>query len=136
MMYTRIRRRRASLPVYGVLLMLLITCVLGFVFYAFVADKVNFAKSTFSSQMSSILLQSFSINATQITAWLQNTGISLIEITGAYVNGFISTLVNVADIAPGSIGMASMLGMFTQGCTYTVKLLSAFNTVISFDIKY
>jgi hypothetical protein len=92
--------------------------------------------STFSSQMSSILLQSFSINATHITLYLQNTGISLIEITGAYVNGFISTLVNIADIAPGSVGAASMLGMFTQGCTYTVKLPSAFNTAISFDIIY
>ena len=135
-MYTRTKRRRASLSVFGMLLMLVMTCVMGFVFYEFVADKIDFARNVFSSQMSAILLQSFSINATHITAWLQNTGTALIEITGAYVNGFVSALVNIADIAPGSVGAASMLGTFTQGCTYTVKLLSAFNTVISFDIQY
>lgn len=135
-MYTPARRRKASLPVYGVLLMLVMTCVMGFVFYGFVMDKVNLATGIFSSQMSSILLQSFSINATHITAWLENTGTALIEITGAYVNGFASALVNTADIAPGSVGVASMLGIFTQGCTYTVKFLSSFNTVMSFDIKY
>jgi hypothetical protein len=109
---------------------------MGYVFYGFVADKINFAKNIYSSQMSSLLLQSFSINATQITAWLENTGTALIEITGAYVNGAISTLVNIADIAPGSVEPASMLGTFTQGCTYTVKFLSALDTVISFKIKY
>ena len=135
-MYTPARRRRASLPVYGVLLMLVMTCVMGFVFYGFVIDKVNFATVTLSSQMSSILLKSFSINATHITAWLQNTGTALIEITGAYVNGFASALVNTADIAPGSVAAASMLGVFIRGSTYNVKFLSVFNTVISFEIKF
>jgi hypothetical protein len=122
--------------VYGVLLMLVMTSVMGFVLYGFVMDKVNFATGMFSSQMSSILLQSFSINATHITAWLQNTGTALVEITGAYVNGFASALVTTADIAPGSVGAASMLGIFIQGYTYNVRFLSAFNTVLSFDIKF
>lgn len=135
-MRTHSRRRRASASVFGMLLIILMTCVMGYVFYGFVADKINFAKNIYSSQMSSLLLQSFSINATQITAWLENTGTALIEITGAYVNGAISTLVNIADIAPGSVEPASMLGTFTQGCTYTVKFLSALDTVISFKIKY
>jgi hypothetical protein len=130
------RGRRASLPVYGILLMLIMTCVIGVVFYGFVEDNVYLAKSLFSAQMSDILVRSVIINSTHIIAWLQNNGAALIEITGAYVNGLVSNLVNIANIAPGSIGAASMLGIFMQGYTYTVKLLSTFNTVVSFDIKY
>jgi hypothetical protein len=86
--------------------------------------------------MSALLVQSFTINSTQITAWLQNAGNTLVEITGAYVNGLVAALANTVNIQPGSVGATSLLGDFTEGVTYTVKLLSVFNTVITFDVTY
>ena len=67
---------------------------------------------------------------------LENAGSALVEITGAYVNGLIVALANTVNIKPGSVGTTSLLGDFTKGATYTVKLLSVFNTVITFDATY
>jgi hypothetical protein len=116
--------------------MVIITFASGAVLFNFVMSNVNFAKNSFTSQMSALLVQSFTINATQITAWLQNTGNTLVEITGAYVNGLIAILTNSVNIQPGSVGATSLQGDFTKGGTYTVKLLSVFNTLITFDITY
>ena len=116
--------------------MVIITFALGIVFFNFVTSKVDSAKNTFVSQMSAILLQSFTINATHLTACLQNAGNAFIKITGAYVNGLVATLTDDVQIDPGSIGVASVVGIFTEGCTYTVKLLSVFDTVLGFNVRY
>jgi hypothetical protein len=135
-MYKSGRCRKASIPVFGALLMIIIIFIVGYMFFSFVMTKVDFAKGTFSAQMSRLLLQSFSINSTHVTAWLQNVGNTFITITGAYVNGAIAALTNAVQIEAGSVQTASLLGVFTEGCTYCVKLLSSCNTVISFDIAY
>jgi len=136
MMRSLTRCRKASSSIYAVLLLIIITLASGAVLFNFVMANVNFAKSSFTSQMSALLVQSFTINATQITAWLENAGSALVEITGAYVNGLIVALANTVNIKPGSVGTTSLLGDFTKGATYTVKLLSVFNTVITFDVTY
>jgi len=135
-MYGSTKGRKASSCVYAVSLMVIITFALGMVFFNFVTSKVDFAKNTFVSQMSAILLQSFRMNATHVTACLQNAGNAFIKITGAYVNGLAAALTDAVQIDPGSVGVASVVGIFTEGCTYTVKLLSVFDTVLSFNVRY
>jgi len=130
------RCRKASSSVYAVLLTVIITFASGAVLFNFVMSNVNFAKNSFTSQMSALLVQSFTINATHITAWLQNAGNTLVEITGAYVDGLIAALTNTVNIQPGSVRATSLQGDFTKGGPYSVKLLSAFNTLITFDITY
>jgi hypothetical protein len=91
--YTRCRR--ASSSVYAVLLLVITTLASGVVLFNFVTANVNFAEGSFTSQISALLVQSFTVNATQITVWLENTGNTLVEITGAYVNGLIVALTTV-----------------------------------------
>jgi hypothetical protein len=89
------RCRRASSSVYAVSLLIIITLASGVVLFNFVTANVNFAEGSFTSQISALLVQSFTVNATQITVWLENTGNTLVEITGAYVNGLIVALTTV-----------------------------------------
>lgn len=131
-----IKARRGTASIYAIVLMVIVTFAFGILFFNFVVSKVDFAKNTFSSQMAGLLLKSFSINATYVTVWLQNAGASLVEITGAYVNGLIATLTTIVKIEPSSIGEVFLQGIFVKGSTYTVKLLSVFNTVITFEIPY
>jgi hypothetical protein len=130
------RSRRASTAVFGVLLLVLVTFVSGILFYTFVMDNVNFATESFNTQMVGLLMKSFSINATHIVAFLQNTGSKLVEITTAYVNGLVTAIVNLVKIAPEAIGSVILAGHFTPGNTYDVKLGSIFNTEVTFQASF
>jgi hypothetical protein len=130
------KSRRASKAVFGVLLLVLVTFVSGILFYTFVMDNVSFATETFNTQMVGLLMKSFSINATHIVAFLQNTGSKLIEITTAYVNGLVAAIVNLVKIAPEAIGSVILAGDFIPGNTYDVKLGSIFNTEVTFQASY
>ena len=130
------KTRRASTAVFGVILLVLVTFVSGILFYTFVMDNVNFATETFSTQMVGLLMKSFSINATHIVAFLQNTGSALVEIATAYVNGIVTAIVNLVKIAPAAIGSVILAGNFLPGNTYEVKLGSIFNTEVTFQASY
>ena len=131
-----IKAHRGIASIYATVLLIIVTFAFGIVYFNFVESNVDFMKNTFNSQMAGLLLKSFSTNATCITVWLQNAGASLIEITGAYVNGLIETLTTTVKIEPGSIGEVFLQGIFLKGSTYTIKLLSFFNTVVTFEIPY
>jgi hypothetical protein len=130
------KSRRASTAVFGVLLLVLVTFVSGILFYTFVMDNVSFATETFNTQMVGLLMKSFSINATHIVAFLQNTGSKLVEITTAYVNGLVTAIVNLVKIAPQAIGSIILAGSFIPGNTYDVKLGSIFNTEVTFQASF
>jgi len=130
------RSRRASTAVFGVLLLVLVTFISGILFYTFVMDNVSFATDTFNTQMVGLLMKSFSINATHIVAFLQNTGSALVEITTAYVNGLVTAIVNLVKIAPEAIGSVILTGNFLPGNTYDVKLANIFNTEVTFQASF
>jgi hypothetical protein len=69
-----------------------------------------------------------------MTRALRNAGNALVEITGGYVTRLIAALAGIVCVEPGSTGMAAMKGLFTEGCSYSVKLLSLFSTVLAFEI--
>ena len=115
------RSRRRSTAVFAVLLLILITFS-GSLFYTFAMDNISFAANTYKTQMVALLVNSFTINATHIVAFLQNTGSKLVEITTAYVNGLITAIVNLAKIAPNATSAVILTGNFLPGNTYSVKL--------------
>jgi hypothetical protein len=129
------RSRRGSSAVFAVLLLVLLTFVSGILFYTFVMQNISFATNTFSTQMTALLVNSFSINATHIVTFLQNTGASLIEITNAYVNGLITAIINIVKIAPNAIAAVILTGDFSPGTTYTVNLCNIF-TVVTFQVSF
>jgi flagellin-like protein len=130
------KSRRGSTAVFGVLLLILITFVSGILFYTFVMQNINFATNTFSTQMAALLVNSFSINATHIVAFLQNTGSTLVEVTSAYVNGLITAIVNLVKIAPNAVGAVILTGSFLAGNTYNIKLGTIFNTDVAFQASF
>ena len=130
------KSRRGSTAVFGVLLLILITFVSGILFYTFVMQNINFATNTFSTQMAALLVNSFSINATHVVAFLQNTGSTLVEVTSAYVNGLITAIVNMVKIAPNAIGAVILAGSFIAGNMYSIKLGTIFNTDVTFQASF
>lgn len=89
------RSRKGSTAVFAVLLLVLITFASGILFYNFVMSNISFATNTYNTQMVALLVKSFTINATHIVAFLQNTGAAMVEFTNAYVNGLITALVTL-----------------------------------------
>jgi flagellin-like protein len=130
------KSRRGSTAVFGVLLLVLITFVSGILFYTFVMQNINFATNTFSNQMAALLVNSFSINATHVVAFLQNTGSTLVEVTSAYVNGLITAIVNMVKIAPNAIGAVILAGSFIAGNVYSIKLGTIFGTDVTFQASF
>ena len=130
------KSRRGSTAVFAVLLLVLITFVSGILFYTFVMQNISFATNTFSNQMAALLVNSFTINATHIVAFLQNSGSALVEITSAYVNGLITAIVNLVKIAPNAIGAVILTGSFLAGNMYSVKLGTIFNAEVTFQASF
>jgi len=131
-----VRARKGTSSVFAALMMIIITLVSGIAFCTFVTSNINYAQDKFTTQMTSLILKTFKINSTHITAWIQNTGTKLTKITSAYVNGLIATIINTVQIEPSSTTMTCIKGTFTKGNIYTVKLLSLFSTAATFDITY
>ena len=130
------RSRKGSTAVFAVLLLVLITFASGILFYNFVMSNISFATNTYNTQMVALLVKSFTINATHIVAFLQNTGAAMVEFTNAYVNGLITALVTLVQIAPNAIGAAILQGDFLAGNTYTVKLANIFSTEVTFQVAF
>ncbi len=114
---------------------MVVVFVSGFSFVNFVMSNVEFAKTVFNTQMKSLLLDSFSANITHIVVYLKNTGKQTVEITQAYVNSMLTMLQDgKAIIQPLSVGVATIVGSFAEGDTYTVKLSNIFNTAVTFTV--
>lgn len=104
-------------------------------FLNFSVSNVDFTKATFNTRMTSLLLDSVSANTTHIVASIKNTANNVVEITQAYVNSMFAILQEgKATIQPVSIGVATIVGSFAEGSTYTVKLSSIFNIAITFTV--
>lgn len=114
-------------------LLVLITFVSEILFYTFVMENINSATETFNTQIAGRLLNSFRMNSTHIIAFLTNTDSQIIEITHAYVNGLVTAIVNLVEIAPNAIGSVILTGNFLAGNTYNVKLSSILNTEVTFQ---
>jgi len=132
---TFITSKSGTTRVLGVLMLIIVTIASGFIFLNFVTGNIDLMKTTFNTQMKSLLLDHFSVNQTHIIIFLRNTADELIEITQAYVNNMLAILQGGKTIiAPLTTGIATIMGSFTSGNTYEVKLTSFFSIDVSFTV--
>ena len=89
-------------------------------------QNINIATEALNTQMAALLLNSFTINATHVVVFLQNTGSALVEITSGVVNGPIAAIVNAVRIVTNAIGAVIVAGEFLSRNTYNVKLGTIF----------
>jgi hypothetical protein len=99
-------------------------------------QNLNFATETFINQMAALLVNLFSINSAHIVAFLQNTGSKFVEITSAYVNVLIATIVNLVKIAPNAVEAVILAGSFIAGNLHSVKLGTIFGTDATFQASF
>lgn len=129
------RSKKGTSKVLGTLMAIIVVFISGFFFYNFVASNVNFAKNTFNTQLTNLLLDSFSANSTHILAFIKNSANKAVEFTQAYTNNMLAVLQGgKAIVEPLSTGAAIIRGSFMEGSTYTVKLSNIFNVAITFTV--
>jgi hypothetical protein len=116
--------------------MIIVTLVGGIFFYNFIMGYVESMKSNVNTQMSILLLDSVSINQTHISAWIRNTGNSIVSIVNAYVNNQIALLVREVKVPASATTAAYISGNYGPGSTYTVKLAGLLGALITFDVKF
>jgi len=138
-MRTLASSKKGSSIVLASVLMIIVTLIGGIFLYNYVMGSVQSMTNNLNTQMSILLLDSVNINSTHISAWIRNTGSSIVDIVNAYVNNQIALLSNEVKVAASSSAVAYITaknGFFTFGSTYTVKLAGMFGTMLTFDVKY
>jgi len=128
--------KKATSPGIVALLLILITLIAGFFFYNNIAKSIKIMTSTVQEQMEILFLRSFSINSTCITSFIGNKGMYAISIMNAYINDQIANLKENVEIEKDSVEPVYILGMFSRGLTYGVKLVSNFGSSMKFDISF
>lgn len=128
--------RKGSSLVLASLLLVIVTIAAGVLFYNNIMGSVSSMTTNINTQMSLLLLESSSVNATHITAFLRNTGQFSVEILNAYINDEIAILSQTVKIAASSLATTYIKGVYTKGATYSVKLAGMFGALITFQAKF
>lgn len=131
-----VKSRNATSAVFATLLLVLLAFTFGIFFYNFVMAHVEFATNAINTEMSALILKSFTINSTNLISWVQNIGKTLVKITAAYVNGLIAAVQSSLEIEPETTQPIVIISSFIKGNTYTIKLQGLFGTIMSFEVKY
>jgi len=118
------------------LLLVLTTLVAGFFFYNMVSGSIGTMTKNVQEQMKILFLKSVNINSTCITSFIGNNGMWAISIMDAYVNDQIANLKQSVEIGKDSVEPVYILGTFSRGLTYAVKLVSNFGSPITFDVPF
>jgi len=128
--------KKATSQAFATLLLVLITLVAGFFFYNMVSGSIKVMTKNVKEQMEIIFLKSVSINSTCITSFIGNNGMWAISIMNAYINDQIANLKQSVEIGKDSVEPVYILGTFSRGLTYTVKLVSNFGSPVTFDVQF
>ena len=128
--------KKATSQAITALLLVLITLVAGFFFYNMVSGSIGTMTKNVKEQMEILFLKSVTINSTCITSFIGNNGMWAINIMNAYVNDQIANLQQSVQIGKDSVEPVYILGTFSKGLTYAVKLVSNFGTPITFDVSF
>jgi len=118
------------------LLLVLITLVAGFFFYNMVSGSIGVMTKNVQEQIEILFLKSVNINSTCITSFIGNNGMWAISIMSAYVNDQIANLQQSVEIGKDSVEPVYILGTFSRGLTYAVKLVSNFGSPVTFDVPF
>lgn len=130
------RSREATSAVFATLLLVLLVFTFGIFYFNFVMSYVDSAKNTFKTEMTGLILKSFTMNSTHLVSWVQNLGKTLVKIVAVYVNDLIATVQGSLEIKPEITQPIVIISNFIKGNTYTVELQGLFGTILSFQVTY
>jgi len=128
--------KKATSQAFATLLLVLVTLVAGFFFYNMVSGSIGTMTKNVKEQMEILFLKSVNINSTCITSLIGNNGMWAISIVNAYVDDQIANLQQSVEIGKDSVEPVYILGTFTRGLTYAVKLVSNFGSPMTFDVTF
>jgi len=131
-----LKAKKAASPGIVALLLVLITVIAGFFFYNVVAGSIGSMQNNVTEQMEILFLRTVNINSTCITSFIGNTGIWAVQIVSAFVNEQIANLLQNVEIGKDAVKPVYILGTFSKGLTYTVKLINNFGNALTFDVPY
>jgi hypothetical protein len=130
------KSRVGSSLVLGSLMLVIVSLIVGLLFYSYVSGSLESMTRNYNTQMQRLLLEWATVNSTHITAMLKNAGPKVVSITNAYVNNIPALLHKNLQIAPSSVETAYISGAYQQGTTYKVKLAGIFGIVLKFEVSF
>jgi hypothetical protein len=128
--------KKATSQAFGALLMVLVTLVAGLFFYNIISGSIASMTKNVNEQMETLFLKSVDINSTCITSFIGNSGMWAINIMNAYINNQIANMQQSVEIGKDSVQPVYILGTFSRGLTYAVKLVSNFGSPITFEVPF
>jgi hypothetical protein len=131
-----LKTKKAASKIIGALAIIIVFVVTGSIYYSYTVAYVGSMKTTFQTQMEKLLLEFVDINSTHIIASVRNNGIMDAKITDAYVEGVPNILLKGVLIAGKSIGTTYLIGMYSKGVSYAVKLMFSLGTSLTFSVMY
>jgi hypothetical protein len=131
-----LKNKKASSTGILMVLLVLTTLVGGYFYYDRVGGSIENMTNKVNEQMTTLLLRTFSINASCITSYIANTGLWAIKIVSAYVNQHAGTLNHIVEISKDAVEAVCIVGQYVKGATYIIELVNNFGSSISFEIVY
>ena len=135
-MRTLIKSRMGSSLVLGSIMLVIVSLIVGLLFYSYVSGSLENMTKNYNTQMQHLLLEWTTINSTHITAMLKNAGPKDVGITNAYVNNIPTLLHRSLQIAPSSVEAAYISGAYQEGTNYKVKLAGIFGLLLKFEVSF
>ena len=135
-MRTLMKSRTGTSMMLGSIMLIIVSLVVGLLFYSYVSGSFDVMTNTFNTQMQGLLLEWTQVNTTHITAMLKNAGPKIVSITNAYVNNIPKLLQQNLQISPSSTGAAYVNGVYQKGTTYKIKLAGIFGLLLKFDVTF
>jgi len=118
---------KAITAVLATLLMIIITCLAGAVLYYFGIEMIENITSSESTQPFSLCIDAISFNSTSMQIYVRNGLDRDLSVVEVYINkkaydicvfGSCVDLIQKGDIVP-----IHVLGSFSDGCMYNVKMV-------------
>lgn len=122
----RIGDRKAASHTLSIMLLVVITFIVGMLFYNFVAGLVGNYTKPASTEPFSLRIENVTINNTCITVYVRNALDQAVTIDTAYVNNephAILSLSNKVTISENSTGKVFIMGSYNAGARYEIKII-------------
>ncbi len=124
--------------VSALMLTFLVSISAGAILYTYVTGLIGTIITNIPNvQTKPLILNSAYINNTCITADVRNTGnVNTFTITYAFIDEVSYTLSENIEVPPDFIATVCILGKFSKGNTYAIKLVCSNGYAITFYVTY
>jgi len=124
--------------VSALMLTFLVSISAGAILYTYVTGLIGTIITNIPNvQTKPLILNSAYINNTCITADVRNTGnVNTFTITCAFIDEVSYTLSENIEVPPDSTATVCILGKFSKGNTYAIKLVFSNGYAITFYVTY